>query len=121
MASKRKLTLSIDASLVEEAEKEARRRGLSVSEMVEQYFRDLQRESPRPEARGPKVRGQEVGNQEIETRNPGRPGRDRPLPDVVQRLIGAGKSSGGVAEDEQRAEADSEQGAYFRYLEEKHK
>lgn len=83
---KKKLTLSLERDTIERAKAYADERGKSVSQLVGEYFDALTRRS-KGEA------------------STGRPGRDRPLPDAVQDLIGI-------------AEGDEEE--YYRHLEKKH-
>lgn len=83
---KRKLTLSLERATIERAKAYADERGKSVSQLVGEYFDALTRER-------------------AASLPAGRPGRDRPLSDEVQQLIGI-------------AEGDEED--YYRYLEEKH-
>ena len=84
---KKKLTLSLDDARIRRAKAYAKERGKSVSQLVSEYFDALTRE-------------------EEDAPSAGRPGRDRPLPDAVEDLIGI-------------AEGDKDD--YYQHLEEKHR
>lgn len=64
---KKKLTLSLEKSLIERVKRYAEARGKSVSQLASEYFEVLTKE---------------------EESLTGRPGRDRPLPTAVADLIG---------------------------------
>ena len=83
---KQKLTLSLERSIIQRAKTYARERGKSVSQIVGEYFDVLTKE-------------------DMQNYTGGRPGRDRPLPEIVQELIGIAE---GTEED------------VLRHLEEKH-
>ena len=83
---KKKLTLSLEAERIQRAKAYAKKRGKSVSQLVSEYVDALTREDERSST--------------------GRPGRDRPLPEAVQHLIGIAE---GGEED------------HYQQLEEKHR
>lgn len=83
---KQKLTLSLERSTIERIKVYAEAKGKSVSQIVGEYFDVLTSE-------------------DVEQQMAGRPGRDRPLPEAVQQLIGI-------------AEGTEEE--YLRHLEKKH-
>ena len=85
---KQKLTLSLDRSIIERVKAYAETRGKSVSQLASEYFDMLTREEAQARHTG------------------GRPGRDYPLPEAVQELVGIAV---GTEED------------YLRHLEEKHR
>jgi len=100
MAMKKKLTLRMDADVIERAKAYAAERGESVSKLVENYFAALT--------------ASEQAN-----------GEDEPLPPITHRLAGCLKNTDaerftGHPDEEGRVDADLKK-EYYRHLEEKHR
>jgi hypothetical protein len=113
---KRKLTLSIDEDLIDRAKAIAREKGTSVSRLVSGYFAALEAEGKAGEDRSTSGEGDGPTESRVQ-----RPGRDRPLPPEVVRLLGVAAEGETPPENaEEDEEGERAEAAYRRYLEEKH-